>query len=954
MGERLAQPQVTQFPQLHGVQLPKYQMATNFLTRLFGSRNDRLIRQYRKTVEQINALEPAMAALSDEQLQAKTAEFRERLGKGEELDAVLPEAFAVVREASKRIMKMRHFDVQILGALALHHGKVAEMRTGEGKTLTATLPVYLNALTNQGVHVVTVNDYLASRDARGLSRLYNFLGLTVGINLPNLSREDKQAAYNADITYGTNNEYGFDYLRDNMVYEPVERVQRPLNYAIVDEVDSILIDEARTPLIISGPSEDKTTLYVAMRDVVPLLERQEGEADPRTGEGVTKPGDFTVDEKGHQVHLTEAGYEKAEQVLAERGMLPEGASLYDPSHIMLVHHLYAALRAQHLYHRDQHYVVQAGEDGSPEVVIVDEFTGRLMSGRRWSDGLHQAVEAKEGVEIQAENQTMASITFQNYFRLYKKLSGMTGTADTEAYEFQEIYGLETVVVPPNRPSKRDDQLDRVYKSSKEKYDAAIADIQECHERGQPVLVGTSSIENSELISSLLNKVKLPHQVLNAKQHAREADIVAQAGRTKMITIATNMAGRGTDIVLGGNLEKAIESMKDDPAIDPADHAAREAELRTQWQKDHDMVTSLGGLRIIATERHESRRIDNQLRGRSGRQGDPGSSRFYLSLDDQLMRIFAADRVRGIMERLKMPEGEPIEASIVTRSIESAQRKVEARNFDIRKQLLEYDDVSNEQRKVIYQQRNDILDARALNEQIAGLREGAFDDLVAQYVPAGSVEEQWDIAKLEQALANDWGIDLPLQATVESSSAFSDEDVRQKVIEAANAAYEEKLKLVDPEQFMQFERAILLQSIDSSWREHLSSLDYLRQGIHLRSFAQKQPKQEYKREAFALFGQMLDSVKNEVTRVLMHVRVQTPEEAAAVAAEANLRSQQLAHAGHGSHADYNDDGIVDADVDGSASARAAAVSGDDVPRVGRNDPCPCGSGDKYKNCHGKLA
>ena len=899
-----------------------------------------------------------MTALTDEQLQAKTGEFRERLGKGEDLDAILPEAFAVVREASKRVMKMRHFDVQMLGGLALHYGKIAEMRTGEGKTLTASLPVYLNALSSQGVHVVTVNDYLASRDAATLARLYNFLGLTVGVNLPNLSREDKQAAYNADITYGTNNEYGFDYLRDNMVYEPVDRVQRGLNYAIVDEVDSILIDEARTPLIISGPAEDKTQLYVAMRDVVPLLEKQEGEADPRTGEGVIKPGDFTVDEKGHQVHMTEAGYEKAEQVLAEHGLLAEGASLYDPSNIMLVHHLYAALRAEHLYHRDQHYVVQPDDNGQAEVVIVDEFTGRLMSGRRWSEGLHQAVEAKEGVEIQAENQTMASITFQNYFRLYKKLSGMTGTADTEAYEFQEIYGLETVVVPPNRPSKRDDQLDRVYKTSAEKYNAAIADIRECYERGQPVLVGTSSIENSELISGLLNKAKLPHQVLNAKQHAREADIVAQAGRTQMITIATNMAGRGTDIVLGGNLEKAIQALEADPAIDPADLPAREAELRAQWQKDHDLVTSLGGLRIIATERHESRRIDNQLRGRSGRQGDPGSSRFYLSLDDPLMRIFAGDRVRAIMDRLKMPEGEPIEASIVTRSIEGAQRKVEARNFDIRKQLLEYDDVSNEQRKVIYEQRNEILDARELTEQISGLREGAFGDLVEEFVPAGSVEEQWDIPRLEQSLANDWGIELPLAQTIEGSSAFSDEDVREKVIEAANAAYGDKLKRVDGEQFMQFERAILLQSIDSSWREHLASLDYLRKGIHLRSFAQKQPKQEYKREAFALFGQMLDSVKNEVTRVLMHVHIQTPEEAAAAAAEANQRNQQMALAGQGSHADYSegDDGIVDAVVDENAPAKPKADPRDaqDVPRVGRNDPCPCGSGEKYKNCHGKLA
>ncbi|MFZ9286960.1 MAG: preprotein translocase subunit SecA, partial [Burkholderiaceae bacterium] len=675
--------------------------------------------------ERINTLEASMRALSDEQLRAKTDEFRNRVAQGEALDALLPEAFAVVREASVRVMKMRHFDVQMVGGMALHQGKIAEMRTGEGKTLTATLPVYLNALAGKGVHVVTVNDYLANRDAQWMGRIYNFLGMTVGVNLPQMSREDKQAAYGSDITYGTNNEYGFDYLRDNMVYEPADRVQqRGLHYAIVDEVDSILIDEARTALIISGQAEDHTDLYLAMNKVVPSLTRQEGEADPRTGQGVIKPGDFTLDEKTNQVYLTEQGHENAERLLSNLGMLPEGASLYDPANISLMHHLYAALRARHLYHRDQHYVVQNGE-----IIIVDEFTGRLMSGRRWSDGLHQAVEAKEGVEIQAENQTLASITFQNYFRLYGKLSGMTGTADTEAYEFQEIYGLETVVIPPNKPSRRDDQHDRVYKTTKEKYDAAIADIRDCHERGQPVLVGTTSIENSEIIARLLEQAKLPHQVLNAKQHAREADIVAQAGRPGVITIATNMAGRGTDIVLGGNVEKAVQALEADESMDAATREAKAAELRTQWQKDHEFVVSQGGLRIIATERHESRRIDNQLRGRSGRQGDPGSSRFYLSLDDPLMRIFAGDRVRAIMDRLKMPEGEAIEAGIVTRSIESAQRKVEARNFDMRKQLLEYDDVANDQRKVIYQQRNDILDASDLSAQIRSLREGCFTDLV---------------------------------------------------------------------------------------------------------------------------------------------------------------------------------------------------------------------------------
>src|SRR5450830_1558727 len=732
-------------------------MATNILTKIFGSRNDRLLKQYRKDVVRINAMEAALEGLSDDALRGKTQEFKDRIARGETLDALLPEAFAVVREGSKRVMKMRHFDVQLLGGMSLHNGKISEMGTGEGKTLTATMPVYLNALSGQGVHVVTVNDYLANRDARWMGKLYNFLGLTVGINLPNMAREEKQAAYRADITYGTNNEYGFDYLRDNMVYEAGDRVQRGLNYAIVDEVDSILIDEARTPLIISGQAEDHTDLYLAINKVVPLLYRQEGEEDPRTGEGITKPGDFTLDEKSHQVFLTEQGHESAERVLSNLGLIPDGATLYDPANITLMHHLYAALRANHLYHRDQHYVVQDGE-----IVIVDEFTGRLMSGRRWSEGLHQAVEAKEGVTIQPENQTMASITFQNYFRLYGKLAGMTGTADTEAYEFQEIYGLETLVMPPNRPSKREDQLDRVYKTTREKYEAAIKDSRECYERGQPVLVGTTSIENSEIIAQLLEKEKLPHQVLNAKQHAREADIVAQAGRPKMITIATNMAGRGTDIVLGGSLEKMLAAIETDDSLDATQKQQQIDAIQAQWVQEHEKVTALGGLRIIATERHESRRIDNQLRGRSGRQGDPGSSRFYLSLDDSLMRIFAGERVKAIMDRLKMPEGEAIEAGMVTRSIESAQRKVEARNFDMRKQLLEYDDVANDQRKVIYQQRNGILDAADLSAQIKSLREGCFEDIVRQYVPAESVEEQWDLASLEKLLAAEWQMTLALQ------------------------------------------------------------------------------------------------------------------------------------------------------------------------------------------------
>ena len=913
-------------------------MATNFLTKIFGSSNDRLLKTYRKTVERINSLEAKFEKLSDDELRGQTEAFKRRIAAGETLDAVLPEAFAVVREGSKRVMKMRHFDVQLVGGLALHNGKVAEMRTGEGKTLTATLPVYLNALTGQGVHVVTVNDYLASRDAQWMGRLYNFLGLTVGINLPQAPREEKQAAYQADITYGTNNEYGFDYLRDNMVYESGDRVQRGLNFAIVDEVDSILIDEARTPLIISGQAEDQTQVYMAIKALIPSLVRQEGEADPRTGEGVIKPGDFTVDEKSHTIHMTEQGHEKAEALLAQAGLLPEGASLYDPANIALMHHLVTSLKAHHLYHRDQHYVNQGGE-----IVIVDEFTGRLMTGRRWSDGLHQAVEAKEGVAIQPENQTLASITFQNYFRLYKKLSGMTGTADTEAYEFQEIYGLQTVVIPPNRPSKRADQLDRVYKTTKEKYVAAIEDIRECQQRGQPVLVGTSSIENSEIIAELLAAEKLPHEVLNAKQHAREADIIVQAGRPGAITIATNMAGRGTDIVLGGNLEKMTAAIEADESLDESAKAARIETLRQQWQQDHDKVKALGGLRIIATERHESRRIDNQLRGRSGRQGDPGSSRFYLSLDDSLMRIFAGDKVRAIMDRLKMPEGEAIEAGIVTRSIESAQRKVEARNFDIRKQLLEYDDVSNDQRKVIYQQRNDILDAQSLRAQIDALREGCFTDLVHQFVPEGSVEEQWDLPGLEKVLREEWAVDVPVTAWVSDAESIDAEEIAERVIAQAKLVFDAKVAQVGEDNFTNFERVVLLQTIDGQWREHLSALDYLRQGIHLRGYAQKQPKQEYKREAFVLFGQLLDSVKNDVTRILMNVRVQSPEQVSEAAQQLEDRAEKIANVTYSAPNESGDAELV--------REGGAAVA--EVPRVGRNDPCPCGSGKKYKHCHGKL-
>jgi preprotein translocase subunit SecA len=915
-------------------------MLPKFLTQLFGSRNDRLLKTYRKAVQQINALETAFEQLDDLQLRGKTDELRARLAQGQTLDQVLPEAFAAVREAGKRTLKMRHFDVQLMGGMALHQGKIAEMRTGEGKTLMATLPVYLNALAGKGVHVVTVNDYLARRDAEWMGKLYSFLGLTVGVNVPGMSREEKQTAFAADVTYGTNNEFGFDYLRDNMVYEVSERVMsRGQHYAIVDEVDSILIDEARTPLIISGQAEDHTELYVKIDAVVPQLKKQIGEADPRTGEGVIEPGDFTVDEKQHQIFLTEDGHENAERLLAGAGLLAEGASLYDPANITLMHHVYAALRARNLYHRDQHYVVQDGE-----VIIVDEFTGRLMTGRRWSDGLHQAVEAKERVAIQNENQTLASVTFQNYFRLYAKLSGMTGTADTEAFEFQEIYGLETVVIPPNRPTIRKDELDLIYKTTQEKYNAVIADIRECHERGQPVLVGTTSIENSELVSALLTKVGLPHQVLNAKQHAREAEIVAQAGRPGVITIATNMAGRGTDIVLGGNVEKQVQFLEADDSLPEAEKKSRAQQLHDEWQGLHEQVKAQGGLRIIATERHESRRIDNQLRGRSGRQGDPGSSRFYLSLDDSLMRIFAGDRVRAIMDRLKMPEGEAIEAGIVTRSIEGAQRKVEARNFDMRKQLLEYDDVANDQRKVIYQQRNEILEAPALQDRIANLRRSTLTDVVRTYVPAESVEEQWDLPGLEKTLAEEWKLEVPLQAAVEGSESITDDDLLDMVLKAGDELFQAKLDFVGAEQFTPFMRMVLLQSIDSHWREHLAALDYLRQGIHLRGYAQKNPKQEYKREAFELFAQMLDLVKAEVTRILMAVRIQTQDEAAQAAEAIEERASQLSNV---TYTHPNEDGSVSQETDPSTQVA-------EVPKVGRNDPCPCGSGKKYKQCHGKLA
>jgi preprotein translocase subunit SecA len=920
----------------------------SLLTKIFGSRNQRLIKQSQKTVRAINALESVLEQLSDDALKAKTPELKAKLQSGATTDDILVEAFAVCREASRRALKMRHFDVQLIGGMVLHQGKIAEMGTGEGKTLMATLPAYLNALTGKGVHVVTVNDYLAQRDAEWMGVLYSWLGLTTGVNLSQASHDMKQAAYSADITYGTNNEFGFDYLRDNMVYSPAERVQRGLAFAIVDEVDSILIDEARTPLIISGQAEDHTEMYRKMNALPPLLTLQIGEETP-DGKGVVEvPGDYTKDEKAHTVLLTEAGHEKAERILTEMGLLAEGASLYDAANITLIHHLYAALRAHTLYHKDQHYVVQDGE-----VIIVDEFTGRLMQGRRWSDGLHQAVEAKEGARIQNENQTLASITFQNYFRMYGKLAGMTGTADTEAFEFQEIYGLETVVIPPNRPSQRKDKQDQVFKNAAGKYRAVIADMRDCYERGQPVLVGTTSIENSELISAMLDKEKLPHNVLNAKQHAREAEIVAQAGRPKMITIATNMAGRGTDIVLGGNVDKQIQIIEADDALSAADKAARAHKLRDEWQSLHEQVVTAGGLHIIGTERHESRRIDNQLRGRSGRQGDPGSSRFYLSLDDPLLRIFAGDRVRAVMERLNMPEDEPIEAGIVSRSIESAQRKVEARNFDIRKQLLEYDDVANDQRKVIYQQRNELLEAELMTETSVALRQGVFTDLFRLYVPEASMEEQWELDALQEALSREWQIDWSVKAALEAEPELSDDDLLGRLLDQVDQMYQAKLDLVGVEAFSGFERSVMLQSMDTHWREHLAALDHLRQGIHLRGYAQKNPKQEYKREAFQLFAQMLDLIRNDVVRVIMTVRIQSQEEIAA--AEQQLSQSHLENVSY-QHADFDPSASPEELLAPPAldEPRGAGTITNAMPKVGRNDPCPCGSGKKFKQCHGRLA
>jgi preprotein translocase subunit SecA len=907
----------------------------NILTRIFGSRNERLLKQYGQQVKAINALEPAISALSDEGLREKTQELKKRVADGAALDDVLPEAFAVVREAGKRTLGMRHFDVQMIGGIALHNGKIAEMRTGEGKTLVATLPAYLNALSGKGVHVVTVNDYLAQRDADWMGRIYRFLGLTVGINLSQMSHEDKQVAYAADITYGTNNEFGFDYLRDNMVFAPNERVQRSLNYAIVDEVDSILIDEARTPLIISGQSDDNVETYYRLNELPPKLTRQQEEKGP---------GDYWVDEKAHTVLLSEEGHEKVEQLLAAAGLTPPGSSLYDAHNISLVHHLYAALRAHALFHRDQHYVVQNGE-----VIIVDEFTGRLMPGRRWSDGLHQAVEAKEGVPIQRENQTLASITFQNYFRMYGKLAGMTGTADTEAFEFQQIYHLETVVIPTNLPMVRKDENDLVFRTLAEKVSAIIADIKDCHERGQPVLVGTTSIENSEMLSMHLDKERLPHQVLNAKQHEREAEIVAQAGRPGVITIATNMAGRGTDIVLGGTIEPLLLKIREDETLVPDEKQRQIDTLRGEWQARHDAVIKAGGLHIIGTERHESRRIDNQLRGRSGRQGDPGSSRFYLSLEDPLLRIFGGERLSGIMQRLKMPEGEPIEHSIVNRSIAKAQNRVEARNFDIRKQLLEYDDVANDQRRVIYQQRNELLESENVAETIGNMIKSEADATFKRHIPPESVEEQWDVAGLSSTLASEYQLAAPIAEWLKSEPDLDDDALQERVEKLAADAWRGKEEAVGTELMRQFERSLMLQTLDQHWREHLASLDHLRQGIHLRGYAQKNPKQEYKREAFELFSDMLDRIKQDVVRVVLTVQVRSEADVQAVEPEAAVSNVQY------QHADY-DQALAAGNGDNGGDT-AVAVAPPFVragEKVGRNDPCPCGSGKKFKHCHGRLA
>ena len=921
-------------------------MLTQLAKKVFGSRNDRLLKQYRKTVEKINALEAEMQALDDAALQAKTAEFKQRIADGADLDSILPEAFAVCREASKRVLGMRHFDVQLIGGMVLHYGKIAEMRTGEGKTLVATLPVYLNALSGDGVHVVTVNDYLAQRDAATMEPLYNFLGLQVGVIISDLEPFHRQNAYAADITYGTNNEFGFDYLRDNMVADQYDKVQRELNFAVVDEVDSIWIDEARTPLIISGQADDNVQLYQIMNQVPPQLFRQESEE----GEG-----DYWVDEKNHSVILSEAGHEHAEEILTKMGLLQEGDSLYSVSNISLMHHLMASLRAHTLFHKDQHYVIQDGE-----IVIVDEFTGRLMSGRRWSDGLHQAVEAKEGVEIKRENQTLASITFQNYFRLYKKLSGMTGTADTEAFEFQSIYNLETVIIPTNRPIQRKDFNDQIFRSAEEKYEAVVKDIAECYKRGQPVLVGTTSIENSELVSHLLNQQGIPHNVLNAKEHQREALIVAQAGKVGAITVATNMAGRGTDIVLGGNVKHQADAIRADENLSEEEKAARIAELENGWQEEHDKVMEAGGLHIIGTERHESRRIDNQLRGRAGRQGDPGSSRFYLSFEDPLLRLFALDRAAAILNRLAPERGVAIEAGMLTRQIEGAQRKVEGRNFDMRKQVLEYDDVANDQRKVIYFQRNDILSNPNISNLAKEFRRETIYSLVDNYMPADSMEEQWDLPALEAQLASDFRLNVDIQGWLKEDNTLDNQDIKERLLAQVEQEYAEKTELVGDINMQGFERNVMLQVIDTQWREHLSAMDYLRQGIHLRGYAQKNPKQEYKREAFEMFQNLWSNIKHQIASLLISVQIQMNENVVEESEPGNLDNLNT----HAFQADAPNMEEILSQSQSELVSEAFDPNDDEnyTPEaltargliVHRNDPCPCGSGLRYKQCHGKLA
>ena len=909
-------------------------MISSLFKRVFGSRNDRIIRQLRKVANKVNELESDYEQLSDDALRAKTLELKQRLEKGTKLEELIPEAFATVREASKRVLEMRHFDVQIIGGMILNDHKIAEMRTGEGKTLTATLPAYLNALTGRGVHIITVNDYLARRDAEWSRPLFEFLGMTVACNVAGMAPQEKKQAYAADILYGTNNEFGFDYLRDNMAFSPQERVQRPLHYAIVDEVDSILIDEARTPLIISGAAEDSSELYKKMNELVPQLTRQLME----DGEEVGETGDFTIDEKARQLHLTEHGQEHVEEILKEAGLLDEATSLYSAGNIALLHHVNAALRAHHLFQRDVDYIVKEGQ-----VVIVDEHTGRTMEGRRWSEGLHQAVEAKEGVKIQNENQTLASITFQNFFRLYDKLAGMTGTADTEAFEFQSIYGLETVVVPTNKEMVRDDRADLIFLTAEEKYKAIIDDVKQCIEEKRPVLVGTSSIESSELVSRLLKKAKIKHAVLNAKFHAQEAEIIAQAGKAGAVTIATNMAGRGTDIVLGGNWQAELEAM------DKEVTETQIADAKAAWQKRHDEVKNAGGLHIIGTERHESRRIDNQLRGRAGRQGDPGSSRFYLSLEDNLMRIFATDRMANMMKRLGMKEGEAIEHPWVTRAIENAQRKVEARNFDIRKQLLEFDDVANDQRKVVYEQRNELLDEGDILETIERIREDVFNDVISEYIPPGSLDELWNISGLEDRLRADFNLDLPIQKWLDEDDKLFEETLRDRILESAAQAYKDKETRVGEKVLRQFEKAIMLQSLDQHWKEHLAAMDHLRQGIHLRGYAQKNPKQEYKRESYTLFMEMLEALKVDVISVLSKVQVRAEEDVEAVEAQ-----RRKADAGP---RNYQHESASASGTDNTSPASADAATGQVTrvgSKVGRNDPCPCGSGKKYKHCHGKLS